>query len=162
MKNNIVKYPRIFNKHIKTFWNGAYCSCNSQEGVDRLARCVVTGFVIGTELGNGEVSVRGMFIQFRSFGARVPWTNIVSFARQNAEVVPVTSQETKAVLLYIRKYSWSKHANSLIMLVYIDYLHRFRCWYRSDTLSRDTALVSWHDIWTSHQVCSGVLILIWC
>lgn len=98
MKNNIVKYPKIFSEHIKRFCDGVYCSCDFQDGVDRLARCVVTGFVIGIELGNGEVSVRGMFIQFRSFGARVPWTDMVSFARQNAEVVPVISQETKAVL----------------------------------------------------------------
>lgn len=98
MKNNIVKYPKIFRKHIERFCDGVYSSCNFQEGVDRSGRCVVTGFVIGIELGNGGVSVRGMFIQFKSFGARVPWTYMVSFARQNAEVVPVISQETKAVL----------------------------------------------------------------
>jgi len=87
---------------------------------------------------------------------------MVSFARQNAKVVPITSQETNAVLSCVSEVPTKQRLNSLVMYINIDYLHSVGRWNRCYTWSRNTTLFFGHNIWASYQVGCSFCILTWC
>lgn len=61
-----------------------------------LSTDMVRDSVLEVDFGSPETT--GIVIQLRWFGTKVPWTNMVCWAWQDAYVVPVMSQDTEAVL----------------------------------------------------------------